>query len=476
MIALRSSSVQGDSTREAGEEVTSALHGARRTLAMAGLLAALALVVLSAAVTNVALPALAGALGVPPAASVRVITVYQLGLVTALLPCAALGESLGHRRVFTAGVALFTLASLLCALAPSLSWLLAARFLQGLGGAAVMALGIALMRLVVPRRRLAAAIGWNALTVALASAVGPTLGALLLAAASLPCLFAINAPLGALVLLATRALPSVEGTARALDARSIALNAVVFTSMITGVELTVRAPALASLALAASGLSLVALIRRELPKQAPLVPLDLLRTRSFCVSVLASICCFAGQTLALVALPFHLQHGLRLDALTTGLMITPWPLGAALAAPLAGRLADRVSSAPLCALGAVCLSLGLSLAALWPLHGEPLALAPFLMLCGAGFALFQVPNNRNMLLAAPRARSGAAGGMQGTARLIGQTLGALMMTLLFALASTAAAPRVGLAAAALLTLSAGLVGLLAGENDRRGVESTALER
>ena len=131
----------------------SGLQEPRRTVAIASVLAAMVLVVLDAAIANVALPTIARSLQVTPAMSVWVITAYQTALVMALLPCAALGESLGYRRVFTAGVALFTAASVLCALSPSLPWLVAARFLQGLGGAAVMALGVALLRVVVPHRR-----------------------------------------------------------------------------------------------------------------------------------------------------------------------------------------------------------------------------------------------------------------------------------------------------------------------------------
>jgi MFS family permease len=159
----------------------------QRRSAIACLLAALVLVVLDAAIANVALPAIARSLVVSPAEAVRVVTAYQMALVMALLPCAALGESLGYRRVYTAGVALFVGASVLCALAPSLSFLVAARFLQGLGGAAILSLGVALLRLVVPRQQLGTAIGWNALVVALSSAAGPTLGSLVVAAASWPC-------------------------------------------------------------------------------------------------------------------------------------------------------------------------------------------------------------------------------------------------------------------------------------------------
>ncbi len=425
------------------------------------------LAVLDAAIANVALPSMARSLQVAPGMSVWIITAYQTALVMGLLPCAALGESLGYRRVFTMGVTLFTAASALCALAPSLQWLVAARCLQGLGAAAVMALGIALLRLVVPRRQLGAAIGWNALAVALASAAGPTIGAVVLSATSWPWLFALNLPLGGLVLLACRALPDHAGTAQPLDRFSVALNAVVFAALVVGAEVLIEQPVLAAALLVAAAISLAALIRREAPKRAPLIPLDLLQVGSFRSSVMASVCCFAGVTMGLLALPFYLQHSLGQDALTTGLYMTPWPLTVAVAAPLAGRLADRVPTAWLCAAGAACLALGLTAASLWSLQGSALPLVPFTMLCGLGFGLFQVPNNRNMFLSAPSERAGAAGGMQGTARLTGQTAGGVVMSLLFAVTSVESAPRVGLGIGAVLTLTAGLVSLLRFEPQRQ---------
>lgn len=448
--------------RSAGhaDDAISGLGKPRRTVAIASVLAAMVLVVLDAAIENVALPTIARSLHVTPAMSVWVITAYQTALLMALLPCAALGESLGYRRVFTVGVALFTGASVLCALSPSLSWLVAARFLQGIGGAAVMALGVALLRVVVPHRRLGTAIGWNALAVALSSAAGPAIGAVILAAANWPWLFAINLPLGVLVLLATRALPDVCGTARRLDLFSVALNAAAFASLIIGAELFPTRPALAAVLLAAAVFELVAVVRREMPKETPLIPFDLLRADSFRFSVIASACCFAGQTASMVALPFYLQHGLGQDTLMAGLYMTVWPLTVAMAAPFAGRLADRLSTAWLSAAGGLCLATGLGAAALWPLKGDPLLLVPLTMLCGLGFGLFNVANNRNMFFSAPSERSGAAGGMQGTARLFGQTAGAVIMTLLFTLTSADAAPQIGLGIGAVLTFVAGLVSTL----------------
>lgn len=427
---------------------------------VAAVLTAMALVVLDAGVVNVALPTIGGALNASPASAVLVVTAYQTGLVVALLPCGALGERLGHRRVFSWGVALFTAASALCALSPSLPWLVAARLLQGLGGAAVMALGVALLRFTVPEGRLGAAIGWNALTVALSSAAAPSIGALMLSQAGWPWLFAVNLPLGALALLLGRALPRVAATARRLDAASMALNAAVFAFFVAGAELAPHAPLAAALCVLAATGALAALVRREAPKAAPLVPLDLLREPAFRISVLASVCCFAGQAAGLLALPFYLQRGLGQTPLMAGLCLTSWPLSVAATALVAGRLADRLPTAWLCAAGAACLAAGLLAAAAWPLRGEPGPLVVFGALCGVGFGLFQAPNNRSLFLSAPADRSGAAGGMQGTARLTGQTVGALLMTLLFSQLPIGAAPRIGLGLAAALALAAGLASLL----------------
>jgi DHA2 family multidrug resistance protein-like MFS transporter len=424
-----------------------------KPIAVAAVLAAMVLVVLDAAIVNVALPTIAATLQVTPAMSVWVVTSYQAALVMALLPAAALGEAYGSRRIFAAGVALFTASSLLCALSPTLPWLVASRVLQGLGGAAVMALGVALMRAVVKPQQLGAAIGWNALAVALASAAGPTIGAGILSSAGWPWLFAINLPLGLAVLLASRALPEVEGTACPPDQYSVLLNAGGFAAFVIGAELLATKPVHAIALILIAILAGVALVRRERVKTTPMIPLDLLRAASFRSSVIASVLLFSGVAAALVALPFHLQHGLGQSTWMTGLYMTPWPLTVAIAAPVAGRLASHVSTAWLCAAGGALLSVALAVIALWPLQLTQLAI--LMSVCGLGFGLFQVPNNRNMFLAAPRERSAAAGGMQGTARLLGQTAGALLMTLLFTLMTIESAPRIGLAIAAALTLSAG---------------------
>lgn len=432
----------------------------RRYLAMVAILTAFVLVVLDIAIANLALPTIAETMAVTPSASVWVVTSYQMAIVMFLLPAGAAGESFGYRRVFVLGIAIFVVASALCTFAPSLPWLVAARFIQGVGSAAVMAIGVGLLRFIYPMRLLGAALGWNAITIALTAAAGPSIGAAILSVASWPWLFAINIPLGIAVLLTSRALPQAPGSGRGVDFLSVALNAGVFGALILGIDRAVTEPWTGAVLLVASAVGLVVLVRRELPRAHPIVPFDLLRLRSFRLSVVASICCFTAQMSSLVALPFYLQHGLGQSAGMTGLYLTAWPLTVAVAGPLSGRLSDRFSTGTLCAVGGACLAASLLLTAFWPLQGNLLPLVPFMMLGGLGFGFFQTPNNRNMLLAAPKARSGAAGAMQGMARLTGQTAGSVLMLVLFGLLAAESAPRLGLAIGAGFALAGGLVSLL----------------
>jgi len=434
----------------------------RRYAAVAAILGAIVLVVLDGAIANVALPSIAQQLHAAPADAVWIVTAYQLAVVMFLLPASAVGERLGYRRVFAAGIALFTAASVLCALAPSLPWLVAARCLQGLGSAAVMPLGLALLRFTYPRRMLGQAIAWNALVIAGASAAGPAVGAGLLSVASWPWLFAVNLPIGALVLAACTGLPNPQTTERRLDVGSIALNAMMFAAFVLGSDSLPSSPRCGGALLVVSVASMVLLVRREMPKAAPLIPLDLLRVRSFRMSIVASVCSFTGQMIGFLALPFYFQHELGLSAMDTGLLMTPWPLAVMVAAPLSAHLAGRTSTARLCAVGGGCLATGLALCAAWPLHGgDPrLPMAIFTSLAGFGFGLFQTPNNQNMLLAAPKERSGAAGGAQGTARLTGLTFGSLLMGLAFALLPSLSAVHWALTLAALAASAGAAVSLL----------------
>ncbi|HEY8053194.1 MAG TPA: MFS transporter [Steroidobacteraceae bacterium] len=405
----------------------------RRYWAIAAIVLAICMSVLDSTITNVALPTIARDFGASPAASIWVINAYQLAILVLLLPLASLGEIVGYRRVSQTGLVVFTLASLACALAPSLLALSVARVIQGFGAAGIMSVNAALVRFTYPQRHLGRAIGINAFVVATSAALGPTIASAVLAVAHWRWLFGINIPLGIIAItIASYSLPDGERTRRRPNYVGAVLYAGTFGLLLAGLQSLAHdaATTLALLQIGAAGLLGWVLLRHELPRATPLIPFDLLRNRQFSLSVATSVCSFMAQMTALVSLPFEIQR-IGHSAVETGLFMTPWPLAIAVVAPIAGRLADRYPAGVLGGLGLLAMSSGLALLALFPAGGAASGFVWRMALCGAGFGLFQAPNNRAMLSAAPRARSGAAGGMLSTARLLGQSLGAAGVAILF---------------------------------------------
>lgn len=395
------------------------------------------LAALDSAIANVALPTIARDLQASDAASIWVVNAYQLAITISLLPLAALGDRIGYRRVYLGGLMLFTVASLGCALADPLASLAALRVIQGFGAAGIMSVNTALVRMTYPTRLLGRGVALNAMVVALASAVGPTVASAVLAVAHWPWLFAINVPIGiAAVAVGLRALPPNRGHDTPYDYLSAVLNACVFGLVIMTVDgfgHSQNHALVAAGAIGAMGLGYV-FVRRQLSQPAPLLPVDLLRIPIFALSIGTSVASFTSQMLAFVALPFWLQHTLRLSQVETGLYMTPWPLVIMVAAPLAGALSDRYSAGMLGGIGLGLFAAGLLALAMLGAHPVPLDIVWRMALCGAGFGLFQSPNNRTILSSAPRYRSGGASGMLGTARLTGQTLGAAIVALIFSVA------------------------------------------
>ena len=423
----------------------------RRYWAIAAIILALAMSVLDSTIVNIALPSITRDFAVTPAASIWVVNAYQLAILMLLLPLASLGEIVGYRRVSQSGLALFTLASLACALAPTLLTLSIARVIQGIGAAGIMSVNAALVRFTYPQRSLGRAIGINAFAVAVSAALGPTIASAVLAVAHWRWLFGINVPIGLVTLLiALRALPESERSHRPLNYVGALLYAGAFGLALSGLQALAHHAA-TPLALAQIGLGVVLgwlLTRHERDRSAPLLPFDLLARPIFTLSIATSVCSFMAQMSALVSLPFEIQR-LGHSVVATGLFMTPWPVALALAAPLAGRLADRYPAGILGGFGLLLLTAGLLLLARFPVGGSGFGFVWRMALCGLGFGFFQSPNNRTIMASAPRARSGAAGGMLGTARLAGQTLGAASVAILFR-AYGAAGSNMALYVAALL--------------------------
>ncbi|KQR62518.1 multidrug MFS transporter [Acidovorax sp. Leaf160] len=419
-----------------------------RTHAMLVIILGLTLAVLDSSIVNLALPGIARELDANASQAIWVVNAYQIAALVLLLPLAALGDRLGYRRVYLVGMAVFVLASVGAMLASSLSALIAARAVQGIGAAGVMSVNAALVRLIFPRAILGRGVALNSLVVAGATMAGPSVAAAILSVASWPWLFALNLPLGAFTLWRGRqALPGnpVKAGGAPISLTDVALNIAMFTLIFIGGErLGVRAEAAGAAGAAgpagvsggwllAAGLAVgVAFLRRQWRLQAPLFPVDLLRIPVFALSMASSVSAFCAQMLAFLALPFLLLEVHGRSHIEAGLLITVWPLGIVLVAPIAGRLIGRYADGALGGIGMAVFACGLLALAFLPVHAGSADIVWRMALCGAGFALFQSPNNHTIVTTAPLHRSGAASGMLGTARLTGQTLGAVLLAGIYA--------------------------------------------
>ena len=421
-----------------------------RGKAMLVVILGLALSILDSSIVNLALPAIAKDLNSSSAHSLWVVNAYQLASLVVLLPLAALGERLGYRRIYLVGMAVFAVSSLAAMLADSLTTLVLARALQGLGAAGVMSVNAALVRLIFPREQLGRGMALNSFVVATTSMAGPTVAAAILSVATWPWLFAINLPLGLLIFwLGLKALPynPVNTVKRApISMLDVVLNVLMFSLLFLGGEqLSVKLGGPESalhtpgwlpsgwillLAGIAVGVLYVWRQRREV---APMFPIDLLRIPVFALSMCGSISAFCAQMIAYLALPFLLLDGFGMTPLEAGMLITTWPVATMMTAPIAGRLIGKYPDGLLGGIGMAMFATGLWLLATMPDSPSHLNMVWRMALAGSGFALYQSPNNHTIVSSAPMARSGAAGGMLSSARMTGQTLGTVILGIIFAI-------------------------------------------
>ena len=434
--------------------------------AVIAVLAAIMMGVLDGTIMNVALPTLSKEFGVTPSDSIWVVNAYQLVLTMLLLGFAAIGDVFGYRRVFLFGVSVFVTASALCAMSTSFEMMVASRVLQGIGGACTMSINTALLRLIFPSNRLGRVMAANAVIVAVTAASGPAIGGAILSVGHWSWIFLMNIPLGLLALtIGWKLLPHNPSSKvpRTLDGGSVVLNAVFFGLLIYTIEQMSHNGFSTLLVLQAVVTILVGVVyvRRQLQIPIPILPVDLFRIPIFSLSIGCSITCFTAQMLALVSLPFFMQHSLGLSVAETGLLMTPWPLATTLTAPLAGRLIERVHPGILGGIGMCIFTIGLlTLASL----GEGTSLWNMgwrMAVCGIGIGLFQTPNNVTITTSAPINRSGGASGMLGTARVLGQTLGtALVAVFLHLMTTPGEGGKVCLWVAVFLAAVAGVVSFI----------------
>lgn len=415
----------------------------RKYVAVTAVLIVLVMTVLDVTVVNVALPVMASKFGITSSSAVWIITIYQLIITMLLLPLSSFGDRYSYRKCFLFGVVVFTLASALCAASQSFSMILVSRALQGIGAASVMGVNIALTRLIYPREVLGRGLALNAMVIAIATAAGPTIAGGILSIASWHWLFLINVPFGIIAfIIGKRMLPNnpekeIDGK---YDFISAIENAFVFGLIFFAIGNFARKGDIwLSTVLIIVGLVLgMVYIRRQLHRESPMLPVDLFRIRLYSLSISTSVCSFIAQNVAMIALPFLFLNNYGFSEITTGLLMTPWPLATMIVSPFAARFVERHNPGVTAAVGMGFYAIGVLLLLLAPSSGiSEWNIAWRMAVCGLGFGLFQTPNNIVMVLATPVKRTGSAGGMQSTARLVGQTLGATIVTIVFAITTGA---------------------------------------
>lgn len=413
----------------------------RKYIAIIALQIVLVMTVLDVTLVNVALPVLAEKFHISSSSSVWLITIYQLVITMLLLPVSSIGDLYSYKRTFLVGVVVFTASSALCAAAQSFEMLVIARGIQGVGAACVMGVNIALVRLIYPREILGRGMALNAMCIAIATAAGPTIAGAILSIASWHWLFLINVPLGiAAFLIGFKLLPrnpEVDHKVR-FDRVSAVENMVVFGLIFFALgNFTRKGDVVLSGILLAIGITVGAFyLRRQFGHEQPLLPVDLFRNSMYTMSIATSVCSFIAQNVTMIALPFLYLNSYHFSEITTGLLMTPWPLATMIVSPIAARYVEKHNPGATAAAGMVVFVIGVVLLLTPGSAVTEWNIAWRMAVCGIGFGMFQTPNNIVMVMATPVNRSGGAGGVQSTARLVGQTLGATAVSTVFALAAT----------------------------------------
>lgn len=421
--------------------------------------------VLDVTLVNVALPVMVTEFGISNSLSIWVVAVYQLIITMLLLPLSSAGDMFSYRRNFLIGVVIFTIASALCAMSVSFTMLLAARAVQGVGAACVMSVNIALTRLIYPRKIIARGMALNAMTIACATAAGPSIAGAILSITSWHWLFIINIPFGiAAFFIGKKLLPHNPPTdnVRKFDYFGAIENIMTFGLIFYALgNFSRKGEVLPNIIILSLGLFIgFFYIRRQCRLEHPMFPIDLFKIKLYSMSIATYICSFIAQSIIMISLPFlFLKHYGFSEALT-GLLMTPLPVATMIMAPFVARFIEKHNPGITASVGMSIYALGIFLLlVLSPDKASITNISCIMALCGVGFGLFQTPNNVVMVMATPISRTGSAGGMQSSSRLVGQTTGSTIVTLIFAIVSPLYALDISLSIAIILALTAAVISI-----------------
>jgi EmrB/QacA subfamily drug resistance transporter len=411
-------------------------------LALAGLSLSMLLSSLGISIANVGLPTFAVAFSASFQEVQWVVLSYLLAITTLIVSAGRLGDMIGRRRLLLTGIVIFTVASALCGAAPTLWLLIAARAAQGLGAAIMMALTMAFIGETVPKERTGSAMGLLGTMSAIGTALGPSLGGVLIAGSSWRAIFLINVPLGLLTfLLAYRALPAdrVKSDRVAFDKVGTLLLALTLSAY--ALAMTMGRGNFGTLNIAlllAAVVGAGVFLRVEARAASPLIRLAMFRDAVLSAGLATSALVSTVMMATLVVGPFYLSRALGLNAALVGMVLSVGPLVAALTGVPAGRIADRLGPQRMTIAGLAGMAVGCFALSVVPVaFGIPGYIAPLAVLT-ASYALFQTANNTAVMADIRADQRGVVSGMLNLSRNLGLVTGASVLGAVFAFASAAA--------------------------------------
>jgi EmrB/QacA subfamily drug resistance transporter len=414
-----------------------------------------------------------------------IINAYTLSFAVLLMTASALGDRFGRRRLFLAGLSLFTVMSALCALAPSIGWLIAARAVQGAGSAMIMPHAMALLSAAYPPQKRARALGIFSGVTGLAILGGPMIGGAVVQGLSWPWIFWLNVPIGLVVIpLAARKIDESRGRPARLDAGGVVLVTVAALGLVWGLVRGNTAgwgsPEVAG-ALAGGVVALVAFVAWEIRTREPMLPMRLFRSRAFAAGNAAGFAMYASIFGAAFFLAQYFQTAWHYGPLGAGLRLAPWTVTLSLIAPAAGALAARVGDRFLIVTGLSLQAAGFVwIAFVAREHLGYAAIVAPLVLAGCGVSMAMVAAQNCVIGAVPPAEIGKAAGTFNTLRQLGGTFGIAILAAVFTGTGSYASARAfgtGFVPAAEVAAGLSLAGAVAGAfvPSRRRVRSGSAE-
>jgi EmrB/QacA subfamily drug resistance transporter len=397
---------------------------------------ALFMVVLDNLVVSTAIPVIRVDLGASLEELEWTVNAYTLTFAVFLLTGAALGDRFGRKRMFIVGVGIFTAASAAAALAPSADWLIAARALQGLGGAIVTPLTLTILSAAVPRERRGLALGaWSGIA-GLAVAMGPLVGGAVVDGISWQWIFWLNVPVGLVLLPLATQLQESKGPDRALDLPGLGLASVGLLGIVWGLihgNGDGWTSAGIVTALVGGAVALTAFVAWELRTPQPMLPMRFFRDRAFAAANGASLLMYFGMFGSIFLLTQFFQTAQGYSALGSGLRVLPWTIMPLFVAPIAGALSDKIGGRPLMATGLGLQAIGLAwiAAVSTATVGYGSLVGPFIV-SGIGMGMFFAPVANVVLSAVRPVEEGKASGANNAIREVGGVLGVAVLASIFA--------------------------------------------